>query len=102
MRVIAVKTLREFWAQYPAAETGLKHWYERVGKVSYDSPAGVLSDFKGADFVGNTRIVFNIAKNKFRLICRTAHAKQGAGGRSSRRLFLGHAERHAQTSVHGV
>lgn len=76
MRVIAVKTLREFWEQYPAAETGLKHWYERIGKVSYDSPAGVLSDFKGADFVGNTRIVFNIAKNKFRLIAAFRYDKQ--------------------------
>ncbi|WP_109740882.1 type II toxin-antitoxin system HigB family toxin [Arcicella aurantiaca] len=35
---------------------------------SYDTPQEVISDFKGADYVGNERIVFNIAKNKYRLI----------------------------------
>ena len=68
MRVIAIKTLKEFWGKHPEATTGLKHWYERISNKAYDSPAELVSDFKGADYVGNTRVVFNIARNKFRLI----------------------------------
>ena len=76
MRVIAIKTLKLFWERHPDATTGLKYWYERISDGIYASPADILSDFKGADYVGNTRIVFNIAKNKFRLIAAFRYDKQ--------------------------
>ena len=68
MRVIAVKTLKQFWTKHHDATAGLKNWYERVSVASYQNPGQVAADFKGADYVGNTRIVFNIAKNKYRLV----------------------------------
>ncbi len=76
MRVIAVKTLKQFWEAHPDAETGLKHWYERISQATYQNPAEVVADFKKADFVGNTRIVFNVAKNKFRLVVAFRYDKQ--------------------------
>ena len=76
MRVIAIKTLKEFWAKHPDAATGLKHWYERISNATYANPAEVVANFKGADYVGNTRIVFNIAKNQFRLIAAFRYDKQ--------------------------
>jgi mRNA interferase HigB len=76
MRIIAIKTLKEFWETHTDAETGLKNWYERISKATYQTPAEVVNDFKGADFVGNTRIVFNVAKNKFRLIAAFRYDKQ--------------------------
>ena len=68
MRVIAVKTLKQFWTKHPDATAGLKSWYERVSVATYQNPGEVVADFKGADYVGNTRIVFNVAKNKYRLV----------------------------------
>ena len=76
MRVIALKTLKEFWEQHPDAKIGLTHWHERVSKTSYDNPAALTIAFSGADFVGNTRIVFNIARNKYRLIAAFRYDKQ--------------------------
>ncbi len=76
MRVIAVKTLKQFWEDHADAETGLKNWYERISKTTYQNPAEVIKDFKNADFVGNTRIVFNMAKNKFRLVAAFRYDKQ--------------------------
>jgi mRNA interferase HigB len=76
MRVIAVKTIRQFWEKHPDAETGLKHWYERINQATYQNPGAVIADFKKADYVGNTRIVFNIARNKFRLIAAFRYDKQ--------------------------
>jgi mRNA-degrading endonuclease HigB of HigAB toxin-antitoxin module len=33
MRVIAVKTLKEYWEMYPQAEQALWTWYEEVGTL---------------------------------------------------------------------
>lgn len=68
MRIVAKSTLREFWKIHPDAQIGLLGWYEKISKRDYGTPQEIITDFKGADFVGNDRIVFNIARNKFRLI----------------------------------
>lgn len=46
MRVIAVKTLKQFWAGHPDATAGLKNWYERVSVAVYRNPAEVVADLK--------------------------------------------------------
>lgn len=67
MRVLSRSTLRSFWEKYPDAEIGLKNWFTKIKKAEYKAPAEVVNDFKGADYVDGF-IVFNIAKNKYRLI----------------------------------
>lgn len=76
MRIIAVKTLKDFWEKYPEAKAGLKEWYKKMKKGEYQTPNEVTGDFKGADYIGNTRIIFNIAKNKYRLIVAFRYDKQ--------------------------
>lgn len=68
MRIHALKTIKTFWLKYPDAEPNLRHWYGKIEGNSYKTPQEVIKDFKGADYVGNERIVFNIARNKYRLI----------------------------------
>ena len=68
MRIVAKSTLKEFWEIYLDSKKVLLSWYEKMNYGDYDTPQKVIADFKGADYVGNERIVFNIAKNKFRLI----------------------------------
>ena len=75
MRILSKGTLREFWERHPDAEAGLKMWFSKVKKAEYSTPSQVIADFKGADYVGN-RIVFNIAKNKYRLIASFRYDKQ--------------------------
>lgn len=76
MRVIALKTIKKFWEEHPDAKVGLSYWYERISTSQYATPADVVAAFKGTDYVGNTRIVFNIAKNKYRLIAAFRYDKQ--------------------------
>ena len=68
MRIIAKGTLREFWERNPDAETGLRFWYTKISKSDWNNPNEVIISFNGADTVGSGRIVFNIYKNKYRLI----------------------------------
>ncbi len=68
MNVIAIKSLRDFWEQYPDAETDLKSWHKTITKKDYSNPNELIHDFPTADIVGNNRVVFNICHNKYRLI----------------------------------
>lgn len=68
MRIHALKTFKKFWEQYPDAEPNLRHWYSKIEKNNYTNPQEVIANFNGADYVGNERIVFNIARNKYRLV----------------------------------
>lgn len=69
MRIIARRTLREFWEQYPDAEQALRAWYHDVEQVRWQSPADVRARYANASIVANNRVVFNIRGNHYRLIC---------------------------------
>ncbi len=69
MRVIAKKTLREFWLRHPDAEGPLLAWFREVEKEDWDSPAKVKERYRTASFVGD-RVVFNIKGNRYRLVVR--------------------------------
>lgn len=44
--------------------------------MSFETPNQVINHFKGADTVGNGRIVFNISRNKYRLIAKFEYEKK--------------------------
>jgi mRNA interferase HigB len=70
MRVLSRKTLRNFWEQsrYQDAEQPLKAWFREALSARWASPAQVKAACRSASIVGNTRVVFNIAGNKYRLV----------------------------------
>jgi mRNA interferase HigB len=70
MRIIAIKTLREFWKQkkYADSEQPLKSWYEIASKADWATPADIKAQFGHASIIGDSRVVFNIAGKKYRLI----------------------------------
>lgn len=68
MRIITRGTLRGFWERYPDAEQELKYWHEKIKNADYRTASEVIADNPRADTVGNNRIVFNICRNRYRLI----------------------------------
>ena len=68
MRIIAVRTLRSFWAVNGDAEEPLKAWYREAKAAGWDTPHDVKASYGNASVIGDNRIVFNIAGNKYRLI----------------------------------
>ena len=68
MRVIAKRTLREFWETYRDARGPLEAWYEEASKAVWRTPHDVKASYRSASVVGDDRIVFNIAGNKYRLV----------------------------------
>jgi mRNA interferase HigB len=67
MRIVAKRTLREFWERYPDAEDPLLAWYREVEKEDWTKSSDVKDKFRSASFVGD-RVVFNIKGNDYRLV----------------------------------
>ena len=78
MRIIALKTIRDFWEnpQYSDSEKPLRHWYDIARGADWASPHTVKSQYGSASLVGQSRIVFNIAGNKYRLIVKFNYSKR--------------------------
>jgi len=70
LRIIARKTIREFWrdAAYRDSEQALKSWYAIASQADWVGPQDVKDQFRNASVIGNNRVVFDIAGNKYRLI----------------------------------
>lgn len=68
MRIIAKKTLKEFWKNHPDAEQPLKAWFAKTKQANWKSTKDVKRDYRNASFVANNRIIFNIKGNQYRLI----------------------------------
>ena len=70
MRIIALKTIRVFWENptYRDSEQALKSWYARAKRADWANPQDIKDQFGNASIIGNNRVIFNIAGNKYRLI----------------------------------
>jgi mRNA interferase HigB len=70
MRIIAKRTLREFYENpnYRDSKGAIGAWYSEVSKANWSSPNDIKIQYKSASVVGGNKIVFNICGNKYRLI----------------------------------
>ena len=50
------------------AKTPLEVWHAEVLKANWDTPADVKAQFRSASILKKSRVAFNIAGNKYRLI----------------------------------
>lgn len=73
MRVIAIKTLRDFWATHPDSEQPLLAWFDEASKAVWTQPADIKAQYASASILKNRRVVFNIKGNDYRLIVAVAY-----------------------------
>ena len=74
MQIVALRTLRQFWARHPQAEPPLRVWYSRARAAAWKSPEDVKAEFGGTvDFIADNRIIFDIAGNKYRLVVHVSY-----------------------------
>ena len=78
MRIIAKRTLKEYWVSHASCRKELEEWYAVAIKANWSTPKDVKGSFPKASVVGNSRIVFNIVGNRYRLVVKFAY-KTGIG-----------------------
>ena len=76
MRVIARKTLKDFWENHANAEQPLKAWFHEAKSARWKSFADIKSLYRSADALPGNRVVFNVKGNTYRLIVHL-HYKTG-------------------------
>ena len=76
MRIIARRTLREFWEKHRDAEQPLKAWFAETAAASWETPQTIKDQYRHASFVADKRVIFNIGGNKYRLV---VHVNYGFG-----------------------
>ena len=70
MRVIAKKTIKNFWINYSDCEQQLKTWYQEATDSNWKSPADIKRLYPTASIFADNRVVFNIKGNTYRIVVR--------------------------------
>jgi mRNA interferase HigB len=68
MRIIARRTLREFWERHPDAEQALRAWYQDAQYAEWRTPTDIRQTYATASIIANNHVVFNIRGNNYRLV----------------------------------
>jgi mRNA interferase HigB len=68
MRVIAVKTLKQYAKKKKEAEQSLLPWYAETCKAHWKNHNELKQQIRNASVIADKRVVFNIHGNKYRLI----------------------------------
>ena len=91
MRIIAKRTLRQFWEgerRFADAKRALEDWYVQANQADWSTPADVKAHYGDASILKGNRVVFNICGNKYRLIVAIHYDR----GRIYVRYVLTHSE----------
>jgi mRNA interferase HigB len=68
MRILSIKTLKDFYSKNPSVEQSLKAWIQEAELATWKNAAELKSQFRNASVLNARRVVFNIKGNSFRLI----------------------------------
>jgi mRNA interferase HigB len=66
--IISKKVLREFWERHPDSVGALQSWHAEAKAAEWKSPADIKAQFGSASILKDSRVVFNVCGNKYRLI----------------------------------
>lgn len=75
-RIFAKNTLRKYWEKYSDTEQYLKTWYDTVMSSDWKTPDDVKQTYANASILKDSRIVFNIKGNSYRLVAKLNYEKQ--------------------------
>ena len=72
VRLIKRKSIENYVKQYASSRTSFRIWLTVINHAVWSEPADIKRTFGSADLLGNgsNRIVFNIAGNNYRMICK--------------------------------
>jgi mRNA interferase HigB len=68
VRIIAKRTLREFWQKHADCEQQLKAWYRETEKSVWKNINELKADYPSASILRDNRIVYNINGYRYQLI----------------------------------
>lgn len=75
-KILSKRTLRVFWEKYPDSREYLQTWYETVKEATWNNPNEVKEFYSTISILKNSRVVFNIKGNTYRLVAKINFNRQ--------------------------
>ncbi|ALV94453.1 MULTISPECIES: type II toxin-antitoxin system HigB family toxin [Pantoea] len=76
MRIISVRSLREFMTANPDSAQPLRAWIDEAQKANWSNPADIKDQYLSASILKGSRVVFNIKGNDYRLVAAIAYPQK--------------------------
>ncbi len=72
VRLIKKKSIEDFALQNARSRSSFRIWLAFLKRADWNEPGDIADTFSSADLLGNgcNRVVFNIAGNNYRMICK--------------------------------
>jgi mRNA interferase HigB len=70
MQVLTKRVLREFGLLHPDTAADILDWFDAAEAANWENGAAVRAFDRTADYVGGDRWVFNLRRNRYRLVVR--------------------------------
>lgn len=74
MRIISAKAITDFCRKHAAATPAMVAWRRQVEQVNWTCFADVKRTFNSADAIGDSRLIFDVGGNTYRIVARVAYA----------------------------
>lgn len=68
--IITRRALNQYAERYPEAAVALQKWYHEFRQMSFSNANELKTVYQNASLVADSRLVFNVMGNKYRLIVR--------------------------------
>ena len=68
MKIIDSEKLEKFIHKHADAGKAIQKWIEACEEANWENHSDLKNDFLSADYVGNSRYVFNIKGNNYRIV----------------------------------
>lgn len=75
-RIFSKRTVREFWEEHPNSRDYLETWYETAKGANWKTPNDIKQFYATISILKNSRAVFNIKGNDYRLVAKINYEKQ--------------------------
>ncbi len=73
MRVLNTKLLEQYMISHPRCRGPLKAWLAEARAAAWATPPEVKARYPRASILSDNRVVFDIAGNRYRLLCHIAY-----------------------------
>lgn len=80
IHLLKEKTIRHYVKAHAGSKISFEEWLSKIKLADWNLPGDIKSSFPAADLLGSGsfRVVFDIAGNRFRMICKYAFGETEA------------------------
>ena len=75
-RIFSKRTIREFWEKHSDSKDYLETWHQTIKSSSWKKPSDIKSFYATVSILKNSRVVFNIKGNDYRLVAKINYERQ--------------------------